>query len=231
LRSFRSIFFLLPALVLLWLPVFGQLEGNPANWCRQGFFPAESEEYQIARVRGEAKERAYFYDDTRDDCPAAKDCVLKSYLVPEDEVLVSRIYNSDWGCAWYSPKKGSPTVGWIPIGRLDLLPPGVNLLAQDWVGKWKYFDNSIAISKGVGGELAVKGAALWHGLGDNVHIGELDHKAKPTGSILKLGENETSEYDCKATLRLVGKYLVASDNMNCGGVNVTFSGVYRKTAK
>lgn len=227
-KVFHSKLIIVFLVVFAAVPALGQLDGNPANWCRQGFFASESEEYQIARVRGSAKERAYFYDDTRDDCPAGKGCVLKSYVLPEDEVLVSRIYNSDWGCAWYSPKKGSPTIGWIAIGRLDLLPPSVNLMAQDWVGKWKYYDNSIIISKGQGGELVVKGAAFWHGLGDNVHIGELDHKAKPTGSILKLGENETSEYDCKATLRLVGKYLVASDNMNCGGVNVTFSGVYRK---
>ena len=215
-------------LLLLTVPVLAQLEGNPSNWCRQGSFPSESEEYQIARVNGSAKEKAYFHDDTRDDCPAGKGCQSKSYLVPEDEVLISRILNSDWGCAWYTPKKGSPTIGWISMRRLDFLPGGLNLIAQDWLGKWKYFDNSIVITKGGGGELDVKGNALWRGLGDNVHIGELDQKAKPTGNILKLGENETSEYDCKATLRLVGKYLIASDNMNCGGVNVTFSGVYRK---
>jgi hypothetical protein len=219
----------LAALVLLSMPVLGQLEGNPANWCRQGFFPSESEEYRIARISGSAKERAYFYDDTRDDCPGGKGCVSKSYVLPEDEVVISRIYNNDWGCAWYSPKKGSPTIGWIAINRLDFLPGGLNLLPQDWVGKWKYYDNSISISKGAGGELVVKGNALWRGLGDNVHIGELDGSAKPSGNILKLGEKETGEYECKATLRLVGKYLVASDNDNCGGVNVTFSGLYRKT--
>jgi hypothetical protein len=33
---------------------------------------------------------------------------------------------------------------------------------------------------------------------------------------------------CKLTLRLVGDFLVADDNGECGGVNVTFDGVYRK---
>lgn len=216
-------------LLLLAMPVFAQLKGNPANWCRQGFFPSESEEYQIARVNGSAKEKIYFRDDTSDDCPAGKGCVSKSYVIPEDEVIISRIYNTDWGCAWYQPKKGSPTIGWIPTNRLDLLPGGLNLAPQDWLGKWKYYDNSIEISKGGAGELAVKGSAFWKGLGDNIHIGELDHKAKPAGNILMLGENETSEYDCKVTMRLLGKYLIASDNNNCGGANVTFSGVYRKT--
>lgn len=227
-RFLRSNFLAASAFFLLSIPVFGQLEGNPANWCRQGFFPQESEEYQIARVNGSAKERAYFYDDTREDCPYGKGCVSKSYVLPEDEVIVSRIYNSDWGCAWYSPKKGSPTVGWIAINRLDLLPGGLNLKAQDWVGKWKYYDNAIVISKAASGDLAVKGSAFWKGGGDNVHIGELDHTAKPSGNILKLGENETGENECQVTLRMVVNYLIASDNNNCGGVNVTFSGVYRK---
>jgi hypothetical protein len=200
-----------------------QLDGNPANWCRQGFFPAESEDYQIARVNGSPKEKAFFYDDTREDCPAGKSCVSKSYVVAEDEVLISRIYNSDWGCAWYVPRKGSPTVGWIATNRLDFLPGSLNLSAQDWLGKWKYFDNVITISKGGNGELAVTGNAVWKGLGDNVHVGEVDQAGKPVGNFLKLGGSE-----CKVTLRLVAQYLVASDNMMCGGLNVSFSGVYKK---
>lgn len=216
-------------LLLLATPLFAQIAGNPANWCRQGFFPGESEEYQIARVNGAAKEKIYFRDDTQDDCPAGKGCISKSYVIPEDEVLISRIYNTDWGCAWYQPKKGAPTVGWIPTNRLDFLPGSLNLAPQDWLGKWGYFDSSITIAKGGAGELAVTGNAFWHGLGDNVHVGELDYKAKPAGNILLLGEAEKDEYACKVTLRLVGRYLIASDNMNCGGVNVSFSGVYRKT--
>ena len=27
----------------------------------------------------------------------------------------------------------------------------------------------------------------------------------------------------------IGPYLVAADNLGCGGMNVTFTGVYRKT--
>jgi hypothetical protein len=33
---------------------------------------------------------------------------------------------------------------------------------------------------------------------------------------------------CGITLRLVGDFLVADDNGDCGGVNVTFDGVYRR---
>jgi hypothetical protein len=50
-----------------------------------------------------------------------------------------------------------------------------------------------------------------------------------TGTFLRVLVALTLEDDiCKITLRLVGDFLVADDNGDCGGVNVTFDGVYRK---
>jgi hypothetical protein len=210
------------------IPVFGQIEGNPPNWCRGGFFPRESDDYQIARINGAAKDKAYFLDD-RDGCPG-KGCELKSYVVSEDEVIISRTLN-DYACAWYPAKKGAGTVGWLPIKRLDLIPGVLDPAQSVWLGNWKYAGNSIAITKNTGTALTVKGNAFWQGLGDNIHIGELDHKATPSGNILKLGDGDAGEYDCKVTLRLLGKYMVVADNLNCGGANVTFSGVYLKSKK
>jgi hypothetical protein len=221
LRSLLSNFLLL----LLAMPVFAQLDGNPANWCRQGFFPQESETYRIAHVTGTAKQKAYFYNDDRDDCPGGKGCASKSYVIAGDELIVSRNYGN-WACSWYAPVKGAPTVGWIATDRLEFA--AADGPAASWTGRWKYYDDSIDITRGARGALIVKGKAFWHGLGDNIHFGDLDHKATPAGNVLKLGEDEREEYACKATLRRVGRYLIASDNMNCGGVNVTFTGVYRK---
>ncbi len=64
-------------------------------------------------------------------------------------------------------------------------------------------------------------------MGDNIHTGEVEFEAAPNGNFLTLEENEDL---CSVTLRLVGDYLVVSDNLKCGGVNVTFNGVYRKTS-
>lgn len=211
------------------ISAFSQLDGNPPSWCRGGSFLHESEDYQIARINGDAKEKAFFLDDTREGCPG-KGCESKSYVVPEDEVVISRIWN-DWACAWYSAKKGAGTVGWLPIKRIDLIPGTLSPLQNEWLGNWKYADNSIAIKNGTGGSLTLTGNATWRGLGDNIHIGELDHKASPAGNILKLGEEDKDELECKVTLRLLGRYMVVSDNMKCGGANVTFSGVYLKAKK
>jgi hypothetical protein len=33
--------------------------------------------------------------------------------------------------------------------------------------------------------------------------------------------------ECRVAMRLIGPYLIANDAMKCGGMNVTFSGIYR----
>lgn len=222
-KRLKSLFFLL----IFALPAFAQLDGNPENLCRNGFFPRESSEYKLASVKGSKNEKNYFYDDSR-DCPNDKNCQTKSYIIPNDEVIVSRSFGR-WACAWYQPKKGSETVGWIQADKLAFKETNLNPSANDWLGKWNYAGNSIEIGKSkTADSLTITGNAFWKGLGDNIHVGELDDASKPAGNELKIGENETGEYECKVTMRLLDKYLVVSDNLQCGGVNVTFSGVYRK---
>ena len=207
-----------------------QLDGNPENFCRNGAFPRESREYRLARITGKKGERVYFYGDEREDCPAGRDCRLKSYVIPGDEVIVSRTFGA-YACGWFQPAKGSETVGWIKSESLEMLEPKPDPAENEWLGEWRFYDNSIVIAKSrAAGLLEVTGEAFWKGLGDNVHVGELDHRAKPSGGILKLGEGD-DEADCKVTMQLVGSFLLVSDNLNCGGANVTFSGVYRKNSK
>jgi len=207
-------------------PIFAQLQGNPANFCRNGFFPRESDNYSIAKIKGNKGERIYFYGDEREDCPQAKNCRLKSYLIPNDEVIVSRKFGN-YACAWFQPKKGSETVGWLSLENLEFQ----NLLQSfdEIVGNWSFYDNDIKIVKTTkSGIYNVTGNAFWKGLGDNIHIGELDGEAKIIGDDLKYGEEDNNEFACKATFRLISNYLIVSDNLNCGGANVTFSGVYRR---
>lgn len=209
--------------MFLTFPIFAQIEGNPENWCRNGFFARESENYYLATIKGKKAEKVYFYGDD-DSCPNGKNCRQKSYLIPNDEVIVSRKFGK-WACVWFQPKSGSETVGWIPLEKLKN-----NLMRQGFdeiVGNWGFYENDIAITKTNNPQVyKVTGNAFWRGAGDNIHTGELDNEAKFVGKNLKLGEDETDEYACKVTLRLVGKYLIVSDNLNCGGANVTFSGVY-----
>ena len=206
--------------------VSAQIDGNPENMCRNGFFPRDAENYSLATVIAKKRERVYFYSD-EDDCPNGKTCRTKSYLIGKDEVIVSSKFGK-WVCAWYQPARGSETVGWIEESRLKFADPSVSLI-DEWLGEWSFYENSIKIAKGKSeNEYKITGEAFWKGLGDNVHIGELDGIAKFSDSKFEYGFDQTGEYDCRATLRPLGNYLIVSDNLNCGGANVTFSGVYRR---
>ena len=201
------------------------IDGNPPNWCRNGHFPRESIEFKLARVTGKKRSRAYFYDD-RDTCPDGKNCRKKSYVIPGDRLIVSHKYGNKV-CSWYQPRKGNETVSWILASKLDIYSPNKKPLLNKWLGNWKSNGNNLNIKRDKKVRtLSIKGNAFWRGLGDNIHIGEVNHKGVPKGNKLEFGG--TDKYDCRVKMQLVGNLLVVSDNMNCGGANVTFSGVYSR---
>lgn len=210
--------------------VFGQAP-EVDNWCRAGFFTKESDNFRIAVASGKRSDRVYFFDDFDDDCPGKESCRAKAYVVGGDRFVVSRTYK-DFGCAWFAPVRGMPTIGWIKLGNLKFVDRGAKPTLSSWLGRWRYAENSVNFTHNkLAGWLNVTGDALWRGLGDNVHIGEIDDRAEPTGNILKVGERDADEYSCKASMRLVGEFLVVNDNLNCGGANVSFSGVYRRSTR
>ena len=206
-----------------------QAEGSPANWCRNGVFARDSEAFGLARVKGEKGARVYFYGE-EEGCPGpAAKCRQKSYLIPGDEVITSRTFG-DWVCAWYQPARGTETVGWLAADRLAPVPTVEHAPLASWLGTWTFYDDSLRVSRGRRVDvLSVSGDATWQGVNPgNVHVGELSGQGTPVDNVLQLGEDPE---DCQATLRLVGPYLVVSDNKQCGGVNVTFDGVYRRKKK
>lgn len=201
--------------------------GNPANWCRNGAFAADSKEFRLGRVVGERGARAYFYGD-EEGCPGpAAKCRQRAYVVPGDEVIVSRTFG-DWVCSWYQPARGRETVGWIPAQRLSVSPPDARPPLAAWLGAWEFYGNELRLGRGGrAGALRVEGEATWVGANPgNVHTGGVSGEAVPAGNVL-----EVEEDICRVTLQLVGTYLVADDNNECGGLNVTFSGVYRRKGK
>jgi hypothetical protein len=196
----------------------------PANWCRNGLFPSDRAEFRLATVGGNWTARIHFYNDD-DGCPSPTvKCETKSYLVTGDRLVVSRKFGS-WICGWYQKGKGSETVGWLQADKLLMsAPPATAPALKNWLGMWKYAGTSLDIRRdGKSDALKVKGYAIWQGVGANVRVGGVEAVAQPLGNELVLIEEE-----CRVTLKLVGDYLVASDNSQCGGVNVRFNGVFRK---
>jgi hypothetical protein len=207
-----------------WTEARAQVAGDPENWCRNGSFTDDAGPLRLASVAGRAGERAHFWSD-EGECPngSATRCRLKSYLVPGDEVVVSRRYGQ-FVCAWFQPRAGRETIGWLAADRLNIHQTEAEPPLSAWAGEWEYYENSISIRRGArAGDLAVEGQAYWKGLGDNVHVGEIGSIVRPAA-----GEVHIEDDTCRVTMRLVGPYLVVGDNGQCGGVNVAFDGVYRR---
>jgi len=205
------------------------IDGNPPNWCRNGHFPQYDVDFKLAKIkgtRGKSKLRAYFYKDGN-SCPDGVNCREKKYVIPGDEVIVARNYG-EFSCVWYQPRKGSETVGWIKTSDLLRNESSVKPGPIDWKGNWVFGESSIKIAQTkILGNFQITGNAFWKGLGDNVHIGELNFVGTADKNKLNAGTGD-DKYDCRVKIKRLGKYLIVTDNKNCGGLNVTFDGVYKR---
>jgi hypothetical protein len=80
------------------------------------------------------------------------------------------------------------------------------------------------IQRGTGDTLRIEGHAWWLGARGVSHSGSIKARAVPSGNRLHFVEST-----CTLDLALVGKYIVADDNEQCGGANVRFWGIWRRS--
>ena len=125
---------------------FGQVDGNPANWCREGFFTRDTGEFSIGTVRGGRTSKAYFYGDEKEECPGSPACRKRAFVVGGDEVLINRIYEG-YSCVWYTPRSGRPTIGWMKSADLAVMPTLSDVTHKAWLGEWRFDDNSIEFTE------------------------------------------------------------------------------------
>lgn len=185
--------------------------------CREGALPAEPGPFTLLEVTTDQPRLHFFSDDP--GCPAPGDCQRSAYLVPGDQIVSSGAHDA-YRCGWYTASSGQVTVGFLPASGLK----AAEAPATPWEGSWSYRENDLRIASR-DGALVVSGTALWVGQGGNAHIGELaDATAQPDGDGLRVTPYE----ECEVTLKRLGPWLVVNDNMGCGGLNVTFRGIYRR---
>jgi len=203
----------------------GPAFADDAVMCRNGLY-TQLEGIHAAKASPDASGKVYFRNDDSDKCPADASCAGKGYVVAGDELLVSKEYKG-WTCAWYFSKKRE-YVGWIRPGESTSVPTQAPKLA-DWAGDWS--DSAdVNLAPNADGSFHVTGTAIWSGGNGNVHDGELDDSATPVGNRLEIGDAK-DEYACHVVFELVNGYLLANDSGYCGGLNVSFSGVYRRLPK
>ncbi len=166
-------------------------------------------------------------------------CRLKAFVVAGDEVLID-LADGPFLCATFKSAGGMETRGLLPRQAVQLSPPETATTAK-WDGKWRRDREAEIVLKSKGDVVSVSGNATWGG-GDParvkrgaVNTGELDGEGKPRGQILAIGYDpvrsdlpapDAATDGCAARLSLYGRYLVVADNGGCGGMNVTFSGLY-----
>lgn len=229
------------ALVLVLAPSALHAEVTPGD-CFSGITLSEAVT-RLATVTGQGP-RVFFRRNAMDakGCPAnTSGCQSKSYVVPNDEVFLGR-QEGAFVCASFVSAKGRETAGWLRME--DVSPRAVPAAAlQDWPGTWTDIEKKIIITRGkAAGTLAVAGEATFGGSdpvrvrNGSVSSGEIRGDAPLKDGMLAftmgedrtLGFGEGDEFDCRARFLRLGAYLVVEDNGQCGGINVRFTGLYRR---
>jgi len=215
------------------------LGAGPAQTC-EDLLEFESS-WTAAKVRTSA--RLYFHEGEADraGCPAARaGCLTRAFVVSGDAVLVQS-KEGVFTCATYADRRGRQTSGWLPSAAIAPTPLKPN---PQWVGRWTSGpEKRIEISRDKGA-IRVSGEATW-GASDperarngGVNEGGFLASVQPRGADLAFTvdhKSEVSPYeagdenDCRLRLSRRGPYLLVYDNLRCGGANVTFSGIYRRS--
>jgi hypothetical protein len=197
----------------------------------------------LARVVTE-ETKLYFASGPRKEAPecpsAATTCKIKAYLVPGDEILAN-LTDDPYVCARFKSQSFVETTGYLPRAALELVPSEQPSI-QKWDGTWRRDPEAEIVLKSGGDEVTVSGSATWGGSDPSrvkrgaVHTGELEGAGRPRGRMLALGydpdrsvfspDGDAAQDGCAAKLELYGRYLIVEDNGRCGGVNVSFNGVY-----
>ena len=226
---------------MMWFAV-AQVSTADAECALQG--PASTESAWSATVKSE-QPRTHFLKSRLEDsrCPSADAaCKKSSYLVPGDNVLAW----SRWGdvfCTMYRSKKGSVTVGRLWDSALDFHGAGSAPNALDWTGHWVRDDEAdLTIHRVDDGHLDIEGDASWGGhdpdrvANGGVHVGGIGStRLRLTGYAIHFVEGKgnsppaaEAEFDCTVDLQWRAGTLLAKDNGQCGGMNVSFDGTYQK---
>ena len=202
---------------------------EPFN-CRNGAFPTYTE-LGLGEIAAKEGEQVHAREDG-EGCPEQEKCLRKGYLVKGDKVVTAHPAEG-WICIYYFGNNDDYT-GWLPQANVKALPFSTSPNLKEWVGRWEDIVgvNKVIIQPASAGKLKVSGKAFWHG-GQNgdgeqiVHYGQVNGLATPVANHLTIKEGD-DEFSCVVNFQLLGSYLIATDNGNCGGMNVRFDDVYRR---
>ncbi|MCQ4160591.1 hypothetical protein NON00_11700 [Roseomonas sp. GC11] len=228
---------LLAGLALLAMPGLARAACEPAG----GDTPPQG----ALAVAPQAGPRLYFHEDGA-RCPqAGAPCRSNAYLVPGDAVLLAGRDGKGWACVTFASPRGRVTWGWMREEALNPLPV-ISDRAADWVGRWRFgAEETLTLSAAPGGGLQLEGEASW-GASDpervkrgGVNVGSISTRVVPRQGRVAFALDddgkpvpyEKTRFGCRLWMERHGPYLVVGGDQpgNCGGHNVTFNGLYRRS--
>ena len=202
----------------------------------------------LAQVAAREGGRATFVrngDAAAPACPADTAACRQNTYVVDGNLLILGKSLRDFVCATYIDGRGFGFSGWLPKNAVATIAPQASIAREKWTGRWQAPEQTIAIrANPIADTLTLAGDATYGGRDPDrvrrgaVNVGEFEVTARIPGDAFaftpsggKAAPYDPKSDDCGIRLRLQGKYLIALDNQKCGGMNVTFSGVYRREAK
>ena len=187
-------------------------------------YDAAFERAPLMKVIAAAGARVHFQDKAA-PCRNSAGCpwVRAGYVAPGDVVFASAPING-FRCV-YAGSRGRLSAGFVPDAALAPADEGGPITPEWLVGRWANFGDLILVSATKTGRLAAKGEAVWPGRGaagpPGPNFGDFEGKPILSGATVAVTSGV-----CRVEGRRRGPYLVVSDNEQCGGMNVSFSGIY-----
>jgi len=208
-------------LALLWTPLSSEAV---EPYCNDELFTSQTTDVKQAKVSATENGKLHFRGNGK-DCPDSAQCIQKAYLVAGDKLIVSKSTN-DWTCGLFFGKK-QVFIGWLPTKNLEISPVKSVPQLGDWAKIWYSGQHGEISIRLKGSDLEVSGSTLGDCRerpdGYYCNEGGFAGKAAPVGDLLTI----SSGYSCTVRMRLVSNYLIVTDDGVCGGMNVSFSDIYR----
>jgi len=201
-------------------PAFAPDGAGPEMPCHQ-ILPNDAD-LRLGKVIG-AEPVAFLTDGP--NCPGpAVACRSKFAARPGATLLLGRP-RADYLCAFDAR---TDSTGWLPQQRIAAHPIDPTPPLAAWLGTWRLYDNRIVL-KQEGGGLDAEGEAYWPSKSTPpANEGAFAGTAKPSGNRLHFGDEAQG---CEVDIVLAGPFLVVSDNRECGGHNVSFTGIFTRRGR
>lgn len=187
--------------------------------------PESLEGARLLEVRSAGRQP--LYKSFGEGCPTLRRrCREQAYLLDGDLVVADGPPANGFIAVKFTNRRGRTTLGLLPM---TAVVPVTEHGPVDWTGVWRREEATVTVKPASAGQVQVEGLATWGGSdpervrNGGVHTGEFGGKFDGRRRDAALAEDE-----CRVRLRLLGPYLLVTDNLGCGGVNVTFTGVYRR---